>query len=317
VKILIGYDGSDCAAGAIADLRHAGLFDDTEAVVVAAADVFLPSGPEPSAAELTTSHVIAEAVERARARAQEAVAEAKDSAEQGATKVRAIFPSWKVSADAVADAPYWAFIQRAEEWGADLIVVGSYGRSALGRAFLGSVSQHVLHNATCSVRIGRCANVTDATVRPVRVVLAIDGSPDSATAASAVAARKWPQGSEVTVIGVIDLRLTTIVPGLAPAVAGWPTPTWPVESSDDGTNHLQKALDAVAAEIRKPGVAVTTKLLEGDPKRVLVDEARAYGADCIFLGAKGHTRIERMIIGSVSAAVAARAHCSVEVVRAS
>ena len=51
--------------------------------------------------------------------------------------------------------------------------------------------------------------------------------------------------------------------------------------------------------------------------RMLVDEARAWNADCVFLGAKGHGRIKRMIIGSVSAAVAARAHCSVEVVRAS
>ena len=322
MKIVIGYDGSDCAAGSIADLSRAGLFDETEAIVLAAADVFLPSGPEPAPAEMTTSQCIAEAVERARARARQAVAEAQAHAEQGAARLRAMFPAWKVSAEAVADAPYWAFIQRGEEWEADLIVVGSHGRSALARTFLGSVSQHVLHNARCSVRIGRCADTADAgdagaaSRRPARVLLAVDGSPDSATAASAVAARRWPQGSEVLIIGVIDLRLSTIVPGLAPALAGWPEPTWPVEASDDGASHLQRALDAVADEIRRAGVVVSTRLLEGDPKRVLVDEAQAWNADCVFLGAKGHGRIERMIIGSVSASVAARAHCSVEVVRA-
>ena len=35
----------------------------------------------------------------------------------------------------------------------------------------------------------------------------------------------------------------------------------------------------------------------------------------IVLGAKGHSRRERLLLGSVSSAVAARAHCSVEVVR--
>jgi nucleotide-binding universal stress UspA family protein len=315
VKIVIGYDGSDCAAGAIADLRHAGLFGDTEAIVLGAADVFLPGGPEPGAEELTTSHCVAEAVARARARAEQAVAEARDSAEQGAGKVRGMFPSWKVTAEAVADAPYWAFIQRAEESRADLIVVGSHGRSALGRALLGSVSQHVLHNATCSVRVGRCANVSDAADRPVRVVLGIDGSPDSATAASAVAARQWPAGSEVRVVGVVDLRMSTMVPGLGPA-AGWAMPAPPMEpTAEDLDSHLRRALENVAAEVRRPGLTVTTTLLDGDPKRVLVEEAHAWNADCIFLGAKGHTRIQRMLIGSVSAAVAARAHCSVEVVR--
>lgn len=54
----------------------------------------------------------------------------------------------------------------------------------------------------------------------------------------------------------------------------------------------------------------------GDPKPVLVHRAEEFGADCIFTGASGFSnRIERFILGSVSAAVAARAHCSVEVSR--
>ena len=37
----------------------------------------------------------------------------------------------------------------------DLIVVGSHGRSALGRFMLGSVSQKVVTEAHCSVRVAR------------------------------------------------------------------------------------------------------------------------------------------------------------------
>jgi len=56
-------------------------------------------------------------------------------------------------------------------------------------------------------------------------------------------------------------------------------------------------------------------LKEEEPKRLLLGEAESWGADCIFVGAKGMGRIERFLLGSVSSAVAARAHCSVEVVR--
>ena len=56
-------------------------------------------------------------------------------------------------------------------------------------------------------------------------------------------------------------------------------------------------------------------LIEGDPKRLLLQEAERFGADTIFVGAKGLSRIERVLLGSVSATVAARAPCSVEIVR--
>ncbi|HEX2491994.1 MAG TPA: universal stress protein [Blastocatellia bacterium] len=52
---------------------------------------------------------------------------------------------------------------------------------------------------------------------------------------------------------------------------------------------------------------------EEDPKRLLIAEAESWGADCIFVGARGMGRIERFLLGSVSSAVTARAHCSVEV----
>ena len=68
--------------------------------------------------------------------------------------------------------------------------------------------------------------------------------------------------------------------------------------------------------LRAAGAKVTCVVREGDPKRELCRAAEEWGADCIFVGSAGFSnRFERFVLGSVSAAVAARAHCSVEVVR--
>jgi nucleotide-binding universal stress UspA family protein len=46
-------------------------------------------------------------------------------------------------------------IDSAEAWGADLIVVGSHGQSAIQRFLLGSVAEFVARHAKCSVEIVR------------------------------------------------------------------------------------------------------------------------------------------------------------------
>ena len=64
------------------------------------------------------------------------------------------------------------------------------------------------------------------------------------------------------------------------------------------------------------GLIATLSIEAGNPKQVLVEAAANWHADSIFVGANRFgSRIESFLLGSVSAAVAARAHCSVEVVR--
>ncbi len=52
----------------------------------------------------------------------------------------------------IGDAGEW-LCQVAQKWGANLIVLGRRGRTGLAEAFLGSVSNHVLHHAPCSVLV--------------------------------------------------------------------------------------------------------------------------------------------------------------------
>lgn len=53
--------------------------------------------------------------------------------------------------------PTTAILEAAARWPADLIVVGSHGRSGLDRFLLGSVSDHVVRHAKCSVEVVRHA----------------------------------------------------------------------------------------------------------------------------------------------------------------
>jgi nucleotide-binding universal stress UspA family protein len=73
--------------------------------------------------------------------------------------------------------------------------------------------------------------------------------------------------------------------------------------------------DLSAEKLRATGLLASAIAREGDPRRVLLDEAANWQADSIFVGARGLRRIERFLLGSVSAGVAAQANCSVEVVR--
>jgi len=54
--------------------------------------------------------------------------------------------------------PRRAILDCAAEWRPDVIVVGSRGKSRLDRPLLGSVSEHLARQATCSVEIVRTAN---------------------------------------------------------------------------------------------------------------------------------------------------------------
>jgi nucleotide-binding universal stress UspA family protein len=319
MKVLVGYDGSDSARDAIHGLTRAGLPRGTEFLVVSVADVWpqLPqSAYEPAGA--APGFKQSPIVKRAHALADAARSEARALAEEGAALLATVFPGSPVAHASYAGSPYLALI---EPTGGvpDLVVVGSGGRS-VQRILLGSVSQNVQSHAPCSVRISRAGDGAKSGAKtPVRIVLGVDGSVHSASAVSAVASRAWPAGSQVKVIAAVDLKLLSLL--AAPGSAAW-APQWKSVTAAEGDadpadaqSPAQQAVEAVAEELRLAGLLPVPVVTEGDPKRVLVEEAERWAADCIFVGAKGHSRLERFLLGSVSASVAARAPCSVEVVR--
>lgn len=296
MKILIGYDGSECADAALDDLQRAGLPAEAEVMVLTAADVFIP--PEPSAgdaAEEEFRQYVPRGVKLAWERSKRAFEEAERLAAEAADILRAKFPGWEITPEAHADTPHWALIVKGYEWKPDLIVIGSHGRSALGRMILGSVSQKVLYESRCSVRIARGRNIP--ATEPIRLVVAGDGSPDADAMLETVGSRSWQKGTQVKLITVAE-----------------PFHQYGVDP-DAQMNRIRHIQTLAEQTLSEAGLEVIPIVKEGDPKHILIREAEAWNADCIFLGAQGHRFLDRVLLGSVSSSVAARAHCSVEVVR--
>ena len=306
LRVVVGFDGSDGARAAVLDLRRAGLPEDAEALVLACADV--PADPPfYTVVPVEGGGVVPQsAIDAAREAAERETERANAVAAAGVDLLSGLFPGWRIEADTAPGSAYWHIVERAERLHADLIVVGAHARSAAGRLFFGSVSQNVLSHAPCSVRVGRggSADEPGAAGAPVRVLLGVDGSPDAAAAVGVVCSRKWPTGSEIRVAAAVDVRLSLDVTALI---------------ASPGEQHTISPVQAlvynVGDRLRDSRLDTTAVVLEGNPRHALLAEAERWGAHCIFLGARGHSRLERFFIGSVSASVAARAGCSVEVVR--
>jgi len=308
LRILIGYDGSECAKAALLDLRRAGLPSEAEVIVMAVADVFVPP-PDDTEADRTFPRYMPTSISRAHEHAKQEVAQALALAEAAMTQLATLFPHWEIHAESSADSPAWALIKRADQWKPDLIIVGSHGHTATGGRFiLGSVSQRVLYEARTSVRVAR--GRMNGEEMPLRIVVGMDGSPDSYAAVSAVAERSWPKGSEARLVVVLDTVMFLTPDPSAPETVKW----FEVANQSD-LNQLGKTFKSAADNLRKVGLSSSVILTTGNPKVAIVEEAESWNADSIFVGAKGARGIDRFLLGSVSAAVAARAHCSVEVVR--
>jgi nucleotide-binding universal stress UspA family protein len=205
----------------------------------------------------------------------------------------------------------------AAEWGANLILVGSHGHSAIGRFLLGSVAQGVLRTASCSVEVVRFPSDAPApSSHPMKVLLATDGSDCSLIAAHSVAARPWPTGTVFQVLSVEELGV------IDAAMAGYSQlDFYPAslleELQADARARTLNAVDTARKALLQEGMNVLDQqpIPAGHPRSAILDSAQAWPADLIVLGSHGRRGIDRLLIGSVAESVAIHAHCSVEVIR--
>ena len=143
----------------------------------------------------------------------------------------------------------------------------------------------------------------------MKILLAVDGSEPSSNAVSLVRALSLPDPSTI--------ELMTVIADLPQVYGPWPASA-PIQTPaelDRSLTEVRARLDELAAVLADDTRMVCTLVRHGRPASELVMEADRFGADLIVVGARGHSTVERLLIGSVSSEVVDQAHCPVLVVR--
>lgn len=214
--------------------------------------------------------------------------------------------------------PAHGLLVAADEWRADLIVVGARGLGRLQRLLLGSVSGQVVQSATIPVLVarGEAAESADAAQR---VLLCCDGSETSQHAAQFIEQFDFPAGTTGRAITVVE------------SVFGGEVPPWleeqARESDEEAMAHVwaeehEKQRNAKEVSLTEycadlPAIFQGNRplVVEGLPAEQVLAAIRKENISLVVLGARGLSRWARLMMGSTSEKVLAHAPCSVLVVR--
>jgi nucleotide-binding universal stress UspA family protein len=143
----------------------------------------------------------------------------------------------------------------------------------------------------------------------MKILLAVDGSPYSTAAAQSVSKRPWPTETVVRVLSAVE----DIVP---PASELWYDAGGSLEEANRQiTKQAEELTRKIGEAVRASGLTVEMVVRRGDPRSVILEEAKEWDADLIVVGSHGYTGIKRLLLGSVAQSVVSHAPCSVEVVR--
>jgi nucleotide-binding universal stress UspA family protein len=194
----------------------------------------------------------------------------------------------------------------AEQWTADLVVIGARGLGAVKRLVLGSVSTAVVHAAHCAVLV-----VKDSHSRPVDTILvAVDGSPDSLAAARFVG--EFDAVPRVRLLAVVE---PPYVPRSAPGVVASSLRAAASELVAERRAEQELVLSQLATDLGGTARSVTTAVLIGRPGEEIVKAANEPEVGLAVVGARGFGAIKRALLGSISEHVLHEADCPVLVVK--
>lgn len=157
----------------------------------------------------------------------------------------------------------------------ELIVIGKRGQNhAIAMKHLGTNIERTLRIAKCPVL------VSSRSFEPVkRCLLAFDGGPASMKALEFLAARTLLEDVEIDILCV----------------------------GRDDDRHRNEVSDA-AEKLKKAGFTTTSKILDGEPAKVITREVEERGYNLLAMGAYGHSRAKRLLIGSTTATLARDCH---------
>ena len=211
----------------------------------------------------------------------------------------------------VVDAPnvHHEILAQADRLSADLIVMGTHGRSGFQRLLLGSVTEKVLRTARPPVlTVGAVPDVIaagDSSFK--RILCAMDFSDCSKAALRYAASLAEPAGADLTALYVIEWTPIGYDPLLGPPtdLAGYR-----MAAETVGRERLHKAVTESAYQ------NVEEMVTSGKPHHEILRIAAERECDLIVLGIHGRNPLDRMLFGSTAEPVVRRSTCPVLSVRA-
>jgi nucleotide-binding universal stress UspA family protein len=288
--VVVATDFSPNAATAVAWAKHVASERHARLVVVHASPLETPPAPE---FVVLPPQYFEQIHDLARKQLEAVVAELRTD-------------GLRVEAELVLEPAVDAILAVAARRHADLLVVGTRGRSGLKRLLLGSTAAHVVRNAPCPVIT---VHATDAgPPRPIRTVLVPTDFSEDATRAAEAAARLLVADGPGRLILVHAYSLPIETDHL------------PARMLIDAIRQAEEKAHARIAELayrmRRPDLTVETLVREATtPADVVLDHAQVVRPDLIAMGTHGRSGLKRLFMGSTTERVLPYAPCPVLTVR--
>jgi nucleotide-binding universal stress UspA family protein len=200
---------------------------------------------------------------------------------------------------------YAGIVHRAEAWNADLVVVGSHGRTGISRTLLGSVAERVVRAAHCDVLVSRPSRGSKV------VMAATDLSDPSLPAVARAAEEARVAGARLVVAHAIETPLAAYGAGAASLFGS----VFAVPSAEAQQQSRDLLLTLLGDALRRFGAEGEPLVLEGGAVATVVRAVEEQRADLLVIGTHGRAGISRLLLGSVAEALVRLADCSVLVVR--
>ncbi len=194
--------------------------------------------------------------------------------------------------------PSEVIVKTAQSEDADLLGLGLRGLGRVAELVLGSVSHQVLSHAPCPVLL-----VKRAIEQPLRrVLMAIEGPDDAERLQRWLLAHPFKAPVDLSVIVVVPTQHVGD-PSIVLTLERW---------REIAATAAKQLVDRTAAKLNGPHFRATGQVLTGEPSEVISQEATR--SDLLVVGSHGRKGLDRVLLGSVSHAVAHRAACPVLVI---
>ena len=183
--------------------------------------------------------------------------------------------------------PHEEILTYADDYAADLLVMGTHGRTGLSRYLLGSVTEKVVRLSETPVLTVKESD-EEMGVGIENILVPTDGSDGARAAARPAGVMALANDATVHTLSVVDVRSMGV----------------DVRSDlilDELQTVAEDAVGTIEADLADAGVqSIRTHIVDGIPHRALQSYVEEHDIDLVVMGTHGRTGLERYLLGSVT-----------------